>query len=165
MIWYDRHKLTTKECHSCQYVAHMNPTAGSFTIKPRLQVDLASLYIKTGAKNMPTVFLLTDAQVPDERFFVLINDLLASGELPDLFSDEGLKVIVAGVRKSLSPGPDGHQRALLEVYHEAEPKCCALAQAHTELAAATEKLEAFRKKLLVLNSIQNPQIRKSGITP
>ncbi|XP_064531455.1 dynein axonemal heavy chain 11 [Pseudopipra pipra] len=93
----------------------MNPTAGSFTIKPRLQVDLASLYIKTGAKNMPTVFLLTDAQVPDERFFVLINDLLASGELPDLFSDEGLKVIVAGVRKSLGPGPDGHQRALLEV--------------------------------------------------
>ncbi|XP_039246862.1 dynein heavy chain 11, axonemal [Pipra filicauda] len=111
---YDRQKLTTKEIHSCQYVAHMNPTAGSFTIKPRLQVGLASLYIKTGAKNMPTVFLLTDAQVPDERFFVLINGLLASGELPDLFGDEGLKVIVAGVRKSLSPGPDGHQRALLE---------------------------------------------------
>lgn len=41
-----------------------------------LQVDLA----KTGAKNMPTVFLLTDAQVPDERFLVLINDLLASGD-------------------------------------------------------------------------------------
>ncbi|NXC06826.1 DYH11 protein, partial [Orthonyx spaldingii] len=45
-----------------------------------LQVDLASLCIKTGAKNMPTVFLLTDAQVPDERFLVLINDLLASGD-------------------------------------------------------------------------------------
>lgn len=45
-----------------------------------LQVDLASLYMKTGAKNMPTVFLLTDAQVPDERFLVLINDLLASGD-------------------------------------------------------------------------------------
>ncbi|NXN45116.1 DYH11 protein, partial [Rhinoptilus africanus] len=39
-----------------------------------LQVALASLYIKTGAKNIPTVFLLTDAQVPDERFLVLIND-------------------------------------------------------------------------------------------
>ncbi|NXP17804.1 DYH11 protein, partial [Scytalopus superciliaris] len=45
-----------------------------------LQVDLASLYIKIGAKNMPTVFLLTDARVPDERFFVLINDLMASGD-------------------------------------------------------------------------------------
>ncbi|NXS08219.1 DYH11 protein, partial [Neodrepanis coruscans] len=45
-----------------------------------LQVDLASLYIKTGAKNMLTVFLLTDAHVPDERFLVLINGLLASGD-------------------------------------------------------------------------------------
>ncbi|NWT86230.1 DYH11 protein, partial [Lanius ludovicianus] len=45
-----------------------------------LQVDLASFYIKNGAKNMPTVFLLTDAQVPDECFLVLINDLLASGD-------------------------------------------------------------------------------------
>ncbi|NXM84494.1 DYH11 protein, partial [Oenanthe oenanthe] len=45
-----------------------------------LQVDLASLYIRMDAKNMPTVFLLTDAQVPDECFLVLINDLLASGD-------------------------------------------------------------------------------------
>ena len=35
---------------------------------------------------MGTVFLLTDAQVPDEKFLVLINDLLASGEIPDLFA-------------------------------------------------------------------------------
>ncbi|NXW56317.1 DYH11 protein, partial [Eurystomus gularis] len=45
-----------------------------------LEVDLASLYIKTVAKSMPTVVLPTDAQVPDERFLVLINDLLASGD-------------------------------------------------------------------------------------
>lgn len=45
-----------------------------------VQVDTASMCIKTGAKNIPTVFLLTDAQVPDERFLVLINDLLASGD-------------------------------------------------------------------------------------
>ncbi|ETE63288.1 Dynein heavy chain 11, axonemal, partial [Ophiophagus hannah] len=52
-----------------------------------LEVDLASLYIKTGAKNIPTVFLLTDAQVPDEHFLVLINDLLAS-ELQIKVSEE-----------------------------------------------------------------------------
>ncbi|NXU59593.1 DYH11 protein, partial [Turnix velox] len=45
-----------------------------------LQVALASLYIKTGAKNIPTVFLLTDAQVPDECFLLMIDDLLASGD-------------------------------------------------------------------------------------
>lgn len=43
------------------------------------QSDLASLYIKAGVKNIGTVLLMTDAQVADEKFLVLVNDLLASG--------------------------------------------------------------------------------------
>lgn len=34
---YDRVKLQLKDIHNCQYVSCMNPTAGSFTINPRLQ--------------------------------------------------------------------------------------------------------------------------------
>jgi dynein heavy chain len=34
--WYDRQKLTLKEINNIQYVSCMNPTAGSFTIDPRL---------------------------------------------------------------------------------------------------------------------------------
>ena len=32
---YDRNKLSPKDIHSVQYIACMNPTAGSFTINPR----------------------------------------------------------------------------------------------------------------------------------
>lgn len=35
--WFDRTKLSLKEVHKTQYVSCMNPTAGSFTINPRLQ--------------------------------------------------------------------------------------------------------------------------------
>ena len=35
---YDRNKLSLKEIRNVQYVSCMNPTAGSFTINPRLQV-------------------------------------------------------------------------------------------------------------------------------
>lgn len=35
---YDRTKLSLKEITNVQYVSCMNPTAGSFTINPRLQV-------------------------------------------------------------------------------------------------------------------------------
>jgi dynein heavy chain, axonemal len=35
--WYDRSKLTVKEIGNTQYVAAMNPTAGSFVVNPRLQ--------------------------------------------------------------------------------------------------------------------------------
>ncbi|EMP26627.1 Dynein heavy chain 11, axonemal [Chelonia mydas] len=66
-----------------------------------LRVDLANLYIKTGAKSMPTVVLLTDAHVADERFLVLINDLLASGEVPDLFSNEDMDGIITGIRNEV----------------------------------------------------------------
>lgn len=41
---------------------------------------------------------MTDAQVAEERFLVLINDLLASGEIPELFPDEDLENIINGVR-------------------------------------------------------------------
>lgn len=84
-----------------------------------LKVDLANLYIRTGAKNMPTVFLLTDAHVPDERFLVLINDLLASGEVPDLFSEEEVETIVSGIRNEvrglgLDDSKDGCWKFFLE---------------------------------------------------
>ena len=52
-------------------------------------------------KNIGTMFLLTDAQVSDEKFLVLINDLLASGEIPDLYADEEVENIIAGLRNEV----------------------------------------------------------------
>lgn len=66
-----------------------------------MQADLAQLYIKAGLKGVGTVFLLTDAQVPDEKFLVVINDLLASGEIPELFADEDLENVINGVRNEV----------------------------------------------------------------
>ena len=66
-----------------------------------LKAELAQLYLKAGLKNMGIVFLMTDAQVADERFLVLINDLLASGEIPDLFADDEYENIINGVRNEV----------------------------------------------------------------
>ncbi|XP_014887254.1 dynein axonemal heavy chain 9 isoform X4 [Poecilia latipinna] len=63
-----------------------------------LKTDLASLYIKAGVKNVGTVFLMTDGQVADEKFLVLVNDLLASGEIPDLFPDDEVENIIGSMR-------------------------------------------------------------------
>ncbi|TRY96398.1 hypothetical protein DNTS_010073 [Danionella cerebrum] len=62
-----------------------------------LRSDIAALYIKVGVKNIGTVFLHTDAQIPDERFLVLINDMLAS----DLFSEEEVDMIISSIRVEL----------------------------------------------------------------
>ncbi|KAM6897413.1 dynein axonemal heavy chain 9-like [Xenentodon cancila] len=65
---------------------------------PDLKSDLVSLYVKAGVKNIGTVLLMTDAQVADEKFLVLVNDLLASGEIPDLFPDDELESIIGSMR-------------------------------------------------------------------
>ena len=62
---------------------------------------MASLQVKAGLKNVGTVFLMTDAQVADERFLVLINDLLASGEVADLFSDDEIENMVGALRSEV----------------------------------------------------------------
>jgi dynein heavy chain len=66
-----------------------------------LKIDVGSQYIKAGVKNQPVMFLMTDAQVPQEEFLVLINDLLASGEIPGLFADDEIEEIINGVRNEV----------------------------------------------------------------
>lgn len=64
-------------------------------------MELSSLYMKSGLKNVGIVFLMTDAQVPSESFLVLINDMLSTGEIPELFPDDEVENIIAGVRNEV----------------------------------------------------------------
>nr|KAF6455676.1 dynein axonemal heavy chain 9 [Rousettus aegyptiacus] len=68
---------------------------------PDFKMDLASLCLKAGVKNLSTVFLMTDSQVADEKFLVLINDLLTSGEIPDLYSDDEIENIISNMRNEV----------------------------------------------------------------
>ncbi|KAF4019994.1 hypothetical protein G4228_011768 [Cervus hanglu yarkandensis] len=95
-----KQSLARLAAHICSLDVFQITLTQGFGVQ-ELRVDLANLYIRTGAKNMPTAFLLTDAQVLDESFLVLINDLLASGEIPDLFSDEDVDKIISGIRNEV----------------------------------------------------------------
>eukprot|EP01135_Chromosphaera_perkinsii_P008680 Nk52_evm13s1444 gene=Nk52_evmTU13s1444 len=65
---------------------------------PDLKVDLGALYMKAGVKGIGMMFLMTDSQVADEKFLVLINDLLSSGQIPDLFPDDEAQNIINAMR-------------------------------------------------------------------
>lgn len=55
--WYDRNKLCLKDIHNCQYVACMNPTAGSFTVNPRLQRHFCVLAVSfPGAESITSMY-------------------------------------------------------------------------------------------------------------
>ena len=47
--------------------------------------DLKKLYFQTGCDNTPVVFLFADTQIVIEAFVEDINNILNSGEVPNLF--------------------------------------------------------------------------------
>jgi len=63
-----------------------------------LKIDLNNLYRRAGLKGLPSVFLLSDAQITDEHFLVYINDYLSSGEIFGLFTDDEVEEIINYLR-------------------------------------------------------------------
>ena len=66
-----------------------------------LKEDLKWMYNKAGIRDEGIMFLLTDSQITNERFLIYLNDLLASGDIPDLFAGEELDAVINGVMPKL----------------------------------------------------------------
>eukprot|EP00946_MAST-07B_sp_MAST-7B-sp1_P001405 g1405.t1 len=76
-----------------------------------LKEDLQKFYWKAGVKGQGVLFLFTDSQVTKERFLVYINDLLASGRIPDLYETDQRDEIINSLTKAakadgISPEPE-----------------------------------------------------------
>merc|ERR1719210_3264923 len=80
--WYCRTKLTQKDIHNVQYVACMNPTAGSFTINPRLQRHFATFAVVfPGPDALFSIYnnILSDhLDAPGNKFPFLVRKMCAN---------------------------------------------------------------------------------------
>ena len=56
------------------------------------------MYTKAGVKDEGVMFLFTDGQITNEKFLVYINDLLASGDIADLYAMDEKDAIRNAVR-------------------------------------------------------------------
>ena len=59
--------------------------------------DLQHLYYKCGQKNMQYAFLITDGQIVVKEMLVYLNDLLNSGNVPELFPPEDMEGITGSM--------------------------------------------------------------------
>nr|CAD7428940.1 unnamed protein product [Timema monikensis] len=62
--------------------------------------DMKKMYNQLGVANKPTVFLFTAAQVAEEGFLEMINNILMIGMIPALFSEDEKDQIVGQVRSA-----------------------------------------------------------------
>ena len=73
--------------------------------------DLKKLFTLCGVDNKPTVFLFSDTQIKEESFLEDVNNLLSSGVVPGLFTDDELAplrdaVSIEAKKKGLDQTPD-----------------------------------------------------------
>jgi len=63
-----------------------------------LKVDIQGMFTKAGVAGAQLLFILTDGQISDNKFLMYINDLLASGYIPELFAKDELDGILQKIR-------------------------------------------------------------------
>lgn len=55
---------------------------------PEFREDLKTLYMLAGVEAKPTSFLFNDNQVTDEGFLEIINNMLSTGEVANLYKPD-----------------------------------------------------------------------------
>ena len=81
----------------CQFDIRQLNVSSSFKIDD-LKEALKEMYIKAGVKGNSIVFMMTDAQIINDKFLVYINGILSSGWIPDLFAKDEMDGIFSGIR-------------------------------------------------------------------
>ena len=103
-----KQSLTRLASWICGYEVFQIQVTRSYSDQDLLE-DIRSLYMKAGVKGNGVTFMLTDSQIVNERWLVYINDLLSSGDIPQLFPEEEKDSIYTSLRneaKNRGVNPD-----------------------------------------------------------
>lgn len=92
-----RQSLTRMATFICQYNCFSIEIAKNYK-EPQWKDDLKKLLKNAGAKNTPQVFLFSDTQIVMESFLEDINNILNTGEVPNLWAVEDLEEIIGDIR-------------------------------------------------------------------
>ena len=82
-----RQSLTTLAAHVAQYELFQIQLSKNYD-GAAWRDDLKLLLRQAGVEGKPTVFLFSDTQIKDESFVEDINNVLNTGEVPNLFPQD-----------------------------------------------------------------------------
>ena len=104
-----KRSLARLAAYICQFSLELITITQTYGIAD-LKEDLQKFYWKAGVKGQGVLFLFTDSQITKERFLIYINDLLASGRIPDLYEVDQKDEVINSLTKEakangISPEP------------------------------------------------------------
>ncbi|XP_039271711.2 dynein axonemal heavy chain 6-like [Styela clava] len=92
-----KQSLTRLACHVCGYRCIQIELTRGYNYDS-FHEDLRKIYVTAGVEGKDTVFLFTDTQIVQEEFLEDINNILNSGEVPNLFEKDDLEQVLGAVR-------------------------------------------------------------------
>ncbi|KAI8893820.1 dynein heavy chain and region D6 of dynein motor-domain-containing protein [Globomyces pollinis-pini] len=114
--------------------------------------DLKKILLKAGGEGKPTVFLFSDTQIKNESFLEDINNMLNTGEVPNIFPPDEKAAVVETVRNVVSkenPKMDASPTAL---YNQFIFRC----KENLHIVLCMSPIgEAFRNRLRMFPSLVN----------
>ncbi|XP_035806180.2 dynein axonemal heavy chain 2 [Amphiprion ocellaris] len=82
-----RQSLCKLAAYICEYKVFQVEVTRQYR-KQEFREDIKKLYRLTGVDNKPTVFLFNDTQIIEESFLEDINNIMSSGEVPNLYKQD-----------------------------------------------------------------------------
>nr|KAI8744404.1 dynein heavy chain 6; axonemal-like isoform X3 [Biomphalaria glabrata] len=110
-----KQSLTRLSAHMCNYRCFQIELFRGYDYSS-FHDDLKKLYDTAGIQNKPTIFLFTDTQIVVEEFLEDINNMLNSGEVPNLFEPDEYERLIIGCRPGAKEAgiPEGNRDAIYD---------------------------------------------------
>ncbi|TRY65354.1 hypothetical protein DNTS_005929 [Danionella cerebrum] len=112
-----KQSLTRLAAHMCGYRCFQIELSRGYNYDS-FHEDLRKLYKLAGVEGQDMVFLFTDTQIVVEEFLEDINNMLNSGEVPNLFEKDELKQVLAAISpKAKEAGiPEGNRDEVFQFF-------------------------------------------------
>ena len=87
-----RQSLSRIASHMCELTTFQITVTKHYKLA-EFREDLKILYTKTGVNDKPTTFLFNDTQVVEEQFLEIVNSMLSTGEVANLYKSDELEEV------------------------------------------------------------------------